>query len=128
MTSWLDILGPIIRPRPLGGIDELHIDNDVNSRVDEAHDIAKQIDKMTKRLTQLKHGLRKDGVGEHVGFDSIASVFEDEEVKDALNSQLVKGFLFDLLTNGDINGPQYSACFKKPSMRKGKVTFKSRDD
>ena len=130
MTSWTDILRPLMGAniRPIGGIDMLHIDSDVNPDVDEAHEIATQIDKMTDRLKLLKAKFRSNGVGEQMGFESIAVVSEDVPVENALNTEEVKDLIFDLVVDGRISKEQHIKCFKKSSTRKGKVTFKKRID
>ena len=130
MTSWTDIFKTAMGAniRPIGGIDMLHIDSDVNPDVDEAHEIAKQIDKMTDRLKLLKARFRSNGVGEQMGLESIAVVGKDEPVEDALNTKEVKDLIFDLVVDRKISREQHIKCFKKSSTRKGKVTFKDRTE
>jgi len=130
MTSWIDILRPIMGAniRPIGGIDMLHIDSDVDPSVDEAHEIAKQIDKMVKRLKSLKVGFRNNGVGKQMGFDSIAIVGADVDVTDALDPTEVKTLLLSLVIDGAISNEQRDKCYKESSTRKGSVKFEDRTD
>ena len=130
MTSWTDIFKTAMgaNVRPVVGIDMLHIDSDVNSDVDEAHEIDKQIKKMEKTLARLKAGFRSKGVGEQKGYESVALVSEDVPVENALNTEEVKDLIFDLVVDGKISKEQHIKCFKESSTRKGKVTFKKRID
>tara|TARA_R100001086_G_scaffold242808_1_gene170898 strand:- start:382 stop:774 length:393 start_codon:yes stop_codon:yes gene_type:complete len=130
MTSWTDIFKTAMgaNVRPVGGIDMLHIDSDVNSDVDEAHEIDKQIKKMEKTLARLKAGFRSNGVGEQMGFASIAIVGKDVRVEDALNTKEVKDLIFDLVVDGKISKEQHIKCYKEPSTRKGSIKFEDRTD
>jgi len=130
MTDWTDIFKTAMGAniRPIGGIDMLHIDNDVDPDVDEAYEIFEQIDKMTDRLKLLKAKFRSKGVGEQKGYESVALVSEDVPVENALNTKEVKDLIFDLVVDGKISKEQHIKCFKESSTRKGKVTFKKRID
>ena len=114
--------------RPLGGIDMLHIDNDVRSIVDDAHEANKEYKTAQDKDKELKAKLRKLGSGTHYGFESVAIVGEDEDVESALNTSKVKELLLNLVIDGTITREQHVACFKDKTIRKGKVTFEDREE
>lgn len=114
--------------RPLGGIDKLHIDNDVRSIVDDAHEANKEYKTAQDKDKDLKAKLRKLGSGTHYGFESVAIVGEDEDVESALNTSKVKELLLNLVIDGTITREQHVACFKDKTIRKGKVTFEDREE
>jgi hypothetical protein len=114
--------------RPLGGVDMLHIDNDVRSIVDDAHEANKEYKTAQDKDKELKAKLRKLGSGTHYGFESVAIVGEDEDVESALNTSKVKELLLNLVIDGTITREQHVACFKDKTIRKGKVTFEDREE
>ena len=114
--------------RPIGGVDMLHIDNDVRSVVDDAHEANKEYKIAQDKDKELKAKLRKLGAGTYHGFESVAIVGEDEDVESALNTSEVKKLLLNLVIDGTITREQHVACFKDKTIRKGKVTFEDREE
>ena len=83
--------------RPIGGVDMLHIDNDVRAIVDNAHEANKEYKAAEKKDKELKAKLRKLGAGTHHGFESEAIVGEDTKSENALNTSKVKKLLLNLV-------------------------------
>jgi len=113
--------------RPLGGVDMLHIDNDVRSIVDDAYEANKEYKAAEKKDKELKAKLRKLGAGTHHGFESVAIVGEDTKAEKALDSIKVKELLLNLLIDGVITREQHIACFN-PYSKKGRVIFEAREE
>jgi hypothetical protein len=124
--NFLDEMADIVRP--LGGVDMLHIDSEINVLVDDAYETDKQLKELKDTLKLQKVGLRKIGVGTHYGYESVAIVGEDESVEDALNTKEVKQLILNLRLDGLITKEQYDACYKDKYTTSGKVRLEGRTE